>query len=136
MAELKTKKNAASVEEFLNAIPDETKRKDANTVLELMSQATGAEARMWGDSIVGFGDLHYHYASGREGDWFVVGFAPRKQALTLYLSFGNLALDEVIKKLGKYKLGKGCLYLNGLKDVDLGVLRDVIERAVKRNTAV
>ena len=133
MAELKTQKNEASVEEFLNAIPDETKRKDAFTVLELMRQATGAEARMWGNSIVGFGDLHYHYASGREGDWFVVGFAPRKQALTLYLAFGNLDLDPALKRLGKHKVGKGCLYLNGLKDVDMGVLKEMIERAVRRN---
>jgi hypothetical protein len=130
MAELKTKPTGASVEEYLNTVEDETKRRDSFVILQIMQQATGAEPRMWGSNIVGFGDRHYHYASGREGDWFIVGFSPRKQNLTLYLTFGGLEDIKLLEKLGKYKTGKGCLYLKKLQDVDLGVLKELINTIV------
>ncbi|HSB65433.1 MAG TPA: DUF1801 domain-containing protein [Anaerolineales bacterium] len=132
MAELKTKLTGASVEEFLNAIVDETKRGDSFAVMELMRQVSGEEPRMWGSSIVGFGDRHYQYASGREGDWFVVGFSPRKDALTLYLSCADVQNGDLKQKLGKYKAGKGCLYIKRLADVDLGTLEEIISRSVKK----
>ena len=111
MAELKTKKNTASVEAFLQAIADETKRKDSFAILEMMKQATGSEPVMWGESIIGFGDAHYRYASGREGDWFLTGFSPRKQNLTLYIMSGFDEHDQMMQKLGRYKTGKACLYI-------------------------
>ena len=126
MAELKTKKNEASVEEFLNAIPDETPRQDCFTVLELMKKATKAEPKMWGGSIIGLGEYHYKYESGRENDWFQMGFSPRKQNLALYLMGGLEAHRESLAKLGKHKTGKGCLYINKLADVDVKVLKDMI----------
>jgi hypothetical protein len=129
MAELKTKPTEASVEAFLNAIPDEAKRHDAYTVLALIRKATGAEAVMWGTSIVGFGDTHLKYSSGRELDWFVLGFAPRKQELTLYLNLGCMPAGDLLSRLGKHKTGKGCLYLRRLSEVDLGVLEALIERS-------
>ena len=132
MAENKTQRTDASVEEFLNTIPDETRRKDAFVILDLMRQATGAEGKMWGSSIVGFGERHYHYASGREGDWFVVGFSPRKQAMTLYLSYGDIQKFSLLSKLGKHKTGKGCLYINKLADVDLAVLKELIHNSVNK----
>ncbi len=135
MADLKTKPTASSVEEFLNAIPDESRRKDAFAVLELMREVTGAQPKMWGDDIIGFGDHHYRYESGREGDWFVVGFAPRKQNLTLYLTYGYEQFGDLIQRLGKHKTGKACLYINKLADVDRAVLRALIERSYQKNTA-
>jgi hypothetical protein len=134
MAELKTKKSAASVEDFLNTTTDESKRRDAFVILEMMGQISGSEPRMWGTSIVGFGDRHYHYASGREGDWFVVGFSPRKENLTLYLTFGGIEDIELVKKLGKYKAGKGCLYIKRLQDVNLDVLKELISLTVSMNS--
>ncbi len=134
MAELKTKPSNASVEEFLNTIDDETKRSDSFMILAMMRQVSNSEPRMWGTSIVGFGDRHYHYASGREGDWFLVGFSPRKENLTLYLTFGGLQDIELLKRLGKYKTGKGCLYIKRLRDVDLEVLKDLINECVSRNS--
>jgi Domain of unknown function (DU1801) len=131
MAELKTKKNEASVAEFLQAIPDEQKREDSLTILALMQKATKAEPKMWGSSIIGFGDYHYQYASGREGDWFQLGFSPRKQNLTLYLLSGLEAQRDSLAKLGKHKTGKGCLYINKLADVDMKVLQTMLTDAVK-----
>lgn len=130
MAELKTKPSDNSVEAFLNGIEDEKKRQASFTILDLMRQVTGAEPKMWGDSIVGFGDLHYKYASGREGDWFPVGFSPRKANLTLYLSGGLDVQADLLSKLGKYKTGKGCVYINKLEDVNLDVLREMVARSV------
>jgi hypothetical protein len=129
MAELKTQPSDASVEEFLNTISDETKRRDSFIILDLMRKVTGAEPRMWGSSIVGFGEKHYRYESGREIDWFVAGFSPRKQNLTLYLTYGDLQNSELLQKLGKYKTGKGCLYINKLADVDLAVLKEIIDQS-------
>jgi hypothetical protein len=131
MAELKTQKNDASVEEFLNAISDEQRRQDCFTVLELMRKTTKAEPKMWGNSIVGFGDYHFKYESGREGDWFQMGFSPRKQNLTLYLMGGLEQFRDALLKLGKYKMGKGCLYINKLADVDVKVLKSMLTQTAK-----
>jgi len=131
MAELKTKENNADVEAFLNGIEDEKRREDCFAVLELMKKITKAEPKMWGASIVGFGNYRYKYQSGREGDWFVSGFSPRKQNLTLYIMSGFSRYDELLAKLGKHKTGKSCLYINKLEDVDLDVLAEMIETSVK-----
>ena len=130
MAELKTKLNDASVEAFLNGVADERKRGDAFTILAMMQEISSEEPRMWGDAIVGFGSYHYKYASGREGDWFVIGFSPRKQNLTLYFMPGLEQHGELLQKLGKHATGKGCLYLKRLDDVDLATLREMIARAM------
>jgi hypothetical protein len=133
MAELKTQVTKASVEKFLDAIKDEKKRQDCYQLLKIMKKATRAEAKMWGTSIIGFGDHHYVYASGREGDWFLTGFSPRTQNLTLYMMGGFDG--EILKKLGKYKTGKGCLYINKLEDVDTKVLNELITKSVKKTKA-
>ncbi len=130
MAELKTQRNDASVTDFLNAIPDETRRADCFTIAEKMRRATDAEARMWGPAIVGFGSYHYRYASGREADWFLAGFAPRKQDLTLYLMSGYDLCDELMGKLGKHSTGKSCLYIKHLSDIDVDALRELVESSV------
>ena len=130
MTELKTQKNDASVEDFLNAVPDEKKRRDCFAVLELIVDLTGEQPAMWGTSIVGFGSYHYKYASGREGDWFLTGFAPRKQNLTLYIMAGFDNYASLLANLGKYKIGKSCLYINKLEDIDLRTLRKLIRQSV------
>jgi hypothetical protein len=132
MAELKTKVNDASVAGFIAAVPDEEKRKDAGTLLALFRKATGAEPKMWGDSIVGFDQYHYVGKSGRSGDWMLAGFSPRKQNLTLYMYGGWEPHPDLLAKLGKHSLGKGCLYINRLEQVDAQVLEDLIAEAVKR----
>lgn len=126
MAELKTKVNDASVEAFLNTITDESKRQDAFTILAMMGEISGAEPKMWGSSIVGFGSYHYKYASGREGDWMQMGFSPRKQNLTIYIPGSMESHQATLAQLGKHSSGKGCLYIKRLKDVDLTVLRQLI----------
>ncbi len=131
MAELKTTKNDASVEDFLNSVADEKKRSASFVILDLMKKAAQAEPKMWGASIVGFGHYHYKSKSGREGDWFPIGFSPRKQNLTLYLMDGFDKHGDLLAKLGKHKLGKGCLYINKLEDVDVSVLKELLNRAVK-----
>ena len=133
MAELKTKVTKANVGKFLEGIKDEKKRQDCFEILKIMKKATRAEPKMWGPSIIGFGDHHYVYESGREGDWFLAGFSPRVQNLTLYMMGGFDG--EILKKLGKYKTGKGCLYINKLEDVDLKVLNDLIKTSVKKSKA-
>jgi hypothetical protein len=132
MAELKTKVTEASVNKFVDSLADEAKRKDSHSLFEMMQKATQNEAKMWGDSIVGFGDYHYVGKSGREGDWFLAGFSPRKQTLTLYMLGGWEQHDELLAKLGKYSLGKGCLYIKRLDDVDVSVLNKLIVEAVVR----
>lgn len=132
MAEPKTKPTDQSVEDFLNAISNEQKRADAFAILKLMKQVTRAEPQMWGSSIVGFGRYHYKYASGHEGDAPLAGFSPRKQNLTLYLMLGIDDYSDLLKKLGKHKTGKGCLYINKLTDVDLPTLKELVKRSVKR----
>jgi len=133
VAELKTQVTKASVNKFLEGIKDEKKRQDCYEILKIMKRATKAEPKMWGTSIVGFGDYHYMYASGREGDWFITGFSPRTQNLTLYMMGGFDS--EVLQRLGKYKTGKGCLYINKLADVDLKVLNELITKSVKQSKA-
>ncbi|MCG2785270.1 MAG: DUF1801 domain-containing protein [Anaerolineae bacterium] len=130
MSENKTQKTNASVIDFLNSIPDEKKRQDCLTVFEIMRQVTGLEPKMWGASIVGFGDVHYKYASGREGDWFKVGFSPRKQNLTLYIMDGFPRYQSLLADLGKHKTGVSCLYINKLADIDLDVLKEMIGQSV------
>jgi hypothetical protein len=131
MAELKTKKNEASVKGFIKSLPDEQKRKDALTILELMKQASKLEPKMWGGSIIGFGEVHYKYESGHEGDTCLMGFSPRKQNFSLYLPGGHVAYADELKQLGKHKTGKGCLYINKLDDVDSSVLKNVFKKAVQ-----
>ena len=131
MAENKTKATKASVTAFMNAIEDRQKRADARKVAAMMRRATGKRARMWGPSIVGYGTYHYKYESGREGDFMVAGFSPRKQALTVYIMAGFGRFDALLKKLGKYKTGKSCLYIKRLSDVDEAVLEKLIVESVK-----
>jgi len=129
VAELKTQPHEGSVEAFLNGVEDDGKREDAFALLTLMEEVTGEPATMWGDSIVGFGSYHYRYASGREGDWFLTGFSPRKRDLTLYIMAGFDRYDALLEKLGKFKTGKSCLYLKRLGDVDLDVLRELVRQS-------
>ncbi len=129
MAEPKTKRNEGSVKAFLDAIEDERRRKDSVAVVALMKRVTGEEPKMWGTSIVGFGSYHYVYESGREGDAPLLGFSPRKQALTLYVALGSGGFEGLLKKLGKHETGKGCLYLKQLSDVDVNVLEELLARS-------
>lgn len=131
MAELKTKPTDDNVEAFLAAIDNDARRQDCVTVMALMKEITGAEPKMWGPSIVGFGTYHYKYASGREGDWFLTGFSPRKQNLTLYIMAGFVNYEEWLGKLGKHTTGKSCLYIKKLVDIDLTVLRQLIQLSVE-----
>jgi hypothetical protein len=133
MAELKTKQNDGDVTQFLNSVEDEKKRADAHTIRALMEEITQESARMWGDSIVGFGHYHYVYDSGREGNWFLVGFSPRKRNLTLYINIMAefKDYDTLLAQLGKHKTGKSCLYINKLQDVDMDVLKQLITRSVE-----
>lgn len=131
MAELKTKKTSASVATFLTSIGDKQRRLDAKKIAAMMRKATGSRAKMWGTSIVGFGGYHYKYASGREGDWMLTGFSPRKQNLTLYIMSGFKEFDALMGKLGKHKTGKSCLYIRKLDDIDLQVLESLINRSIK-----
>jgi len=131
MAELKTKPNEQSVAAFLNSIANEKVRQDCHTILEIMQGASGAEPKMWGDSVVGFGSYHYKYASGREGDWFVTGFSPRKQNLTLYIMSGFDQYDELMSRLGKYTTGKACLYIKKIEDIDLATLKELVAQSVE-----
>jgi hypothetical protein len=131
MAELKTKKTDDSVEAFLNSVEHDKRRTDAFKVLDLMKEVTGEAPKMWGSSIVGFGDYRYKYESGREGEWFLAGFSPRKQNLTLYVMAGFDEYDDLLSKLGKYKTGKSCLYINKLEDVDLPTLKQLVKKSVE-----
>lgn len=126
MAELKTKQNDASVDEFLGAVANERRREDAFTVLGLLKRVTGKKPRMWGTSIVGFGTYRYRYASGRTGEWPRIGFSPRKQNLTVYVMPGFSNYDEILSRLGKHRTGRSCLYVNKLADIDMGVLEELV----------
>lgn len=136
MAELKTKITKASVDKFLQGIKDEQVREDCIKITEMMQKVTKTEPKMWGTSIVGFGSYHYKGASGREGDWFLTGFSPRKQNLTLYLMGGFQENEELLASLGKYSTGKGCLYIKKLEDVNSKVLKELVSRSVKRLKAI
>jgi hypothetical protein len=126
MAELKTKATGASVDEFLAGITDARRRQDCLTIVQLLRQATRAEPKMWGPSIVGFGNFTYHYDNGRELEWFQIGFSPRKDSLTLYIMPGVERYPQHLAKLGKFKTGKSCLYVKRLGDVDQRVLKKLI----------
>lgn len=133
VAEIKTKATAASVDDFINSIADETKRNDSFAILKMMKKATGDEPKMWGSAIIGFGDLRYKSPNtGREVDWFKVGFSPRKANLSLYLTINIKEQLPTPEKLGKHKTGVGCLYINKLADVDTKVLQELIDKAAKK----
>jgi len=131
MAEPKTKPTNQSVDVFLDSILDEQKRQDCLEILALMKRATGAEPVMWGESIVGLGLYHYKYASGREGDWPLTGFSPRKQNITLYITSGFDQFGELLKRLGKHTTSKSCLYIKRLADVDREVLEQLVKLSVE-----
>ena len=130
MAELKTKRTELSVDAFINNIQEPQKRKDAFSILELMEKATKAKGKMWGSAIIGFGDRRLKYESGRELDWFVMGFSPRKQNFALYITGAVEKQQALLKKLGKHKTGKGCLYINKLEEVDEVVLKEIINKGL------
>jgi hypothetical protein len=130
MAELKTNANEASVDDFLAGVEPEARREDCRTLATLMAEATGAEPRMWGSGIVGFGSYDYRYASGRTGRWFLTGFAPRKRSLTLYMMGGVERHGELLEQLGPHSHGKGCLYVKRLSDLDRGALEALIAASV------
>lgn len=122
--------NEAQVTAFLNSVENETRREDARAVCALMKQITGEVPTMFGKSMIGFGSYHYKYASGREGDWFMTGLSPRKQNLAVYIMPGFSQYDDLMARLGKYKTGKSCLYLNRLSDIDMDVLGELIRHSV------
>ena len=130
MAELKTKENDGDVDAFLAAVENKTRREDCLTVLAMMHRVTGMPPKMWGDSIVGFDRYHYKYASGREGDFFITGFSPRKAALTIYIMPGYGMFDDEMARLGKFKTGRSCLYINKLTDIDLDLLEEIVGKSV------
>ena len=129
MAEIKTKPTEVSVESFIEAVENPTRRADARTICAMMERITGHEPKMWGPSIIGFGSYHYKYDSGHEGTMCRLGFSPRKAQLVLYVLTGGEGEAELLSRLGKHKIGKSCLYINKLADVELGVLEELSERA-------
>lgn len=130
MAANKTQKTTVDPQTFLDGVENEKRREDAGEVMALMAEVTGEKPVMWGPSIIGFGNYHYRYETGREGDWFLTGFSPRKDSLSLYIMSGFRRYDELMQKLGKFKTGKACLYVRKLEDVDRDVLRQLIEESV------
>jgi len=131
MAEQKTKPTQVNVKDFLNQIPDKERRDDCFAIAKIMEEITGEKPTMWGPSIVGFGTYHYKYASGREGDWPVTSFAPRKKDLTLYIMVGFEKYPELMKQLGKYSTGKSCLYIKRLSDIHVPTLKKLIKAGIK-----
>ena len=132
LAEIKTKENDSSVEDFINSVKDEAKRKDSLTILKLMQTATKEKPKMWGSSMIGFGNKRYKSpATGREVDWFKIGFSPRKANFSLHLVLDIKKYSAELKKLGKHKTGVGCLYINKLDDIDIKVLEKLINIAAK-----
>jgi hypothetical protein len=134
MAQIKTVVNEASVEAFIEAVPDERKRRDCLELIQMMQRATGMPAKMWGPAIIGFGSRHYRYESGREGDMPQIGFSPRKKNLALYCLLGTSTSDELRTQLGTHETGKGCLYIKRLDDVNLDVLARLLDAAVQGET--
>ena len=137
MAQNKTRPTSQSVQSFIDAIENERKRADSIALVQIMREISDEEPRMWGESMIGFGSYHYQYASGHQGDSFQIGFAPRKAAITLYLMGMYMYSDDperdhLLDRLGKHKLGKGCLYINKLADVDIDVLKTIIQRALEQ----
>ena len=131
MAENKTVKTGASVDEFMAAVDNKRRREDGLVLLEIMRDVSGLEPEMWGPSIVGFGSYHYRYDSGREGDMPLTGFSPRSRSLSLYIMSGFDGYEELLGRLGKHRTGASCLYINKLADVDMGVLRELVSLSVK-----
>ena len=129
-AQNKTQRNDGDVLAYLHSVSNQRRREDSLVVLDMMGELTGLPAEMWGSSIVGFGSYHYRYASGREGEFMLTGFAPRKQALTLYIMGGHERYQALFDKLGKHRTGSSCLYINKLADVDLAVLREIIAESL------
>ena len=127
----KTQLTGKSVAQFLNSIEDDHRRKDCKAIAKIMKEATGYPAKMWGDAIIGFGQYHYKYASGREGDWFLAGFSPRKNNLALYIIAGLTKFEDLVAQLGKFKTGKSCLYINSLDDIDTEILKELVRRSVQ-----
>jgi hypothetical protein len=133
LAEIKTKPTSASVEDFINNVKDEQKRKDSLVILEMMKKATGEEPKIWGSSIIGFGNKRYKSpATGREVDWIRIGFSPRKTNLSLYFSINIKEHATALKRLGKHKTGVGCLYINKLEDINMEVLKEIIDAALNQ----
>jgi hypothetical protein len=132
MAELKTKKTELSVADFIKKVPEPQKQKDAFTIVGLMEKATKAKAKMWGSAIIGFGDKRLKYESGRELDWFIMGFSPRKANLVFYIPGAVGTPPALLKKLGKHKTGKGCLYVNNLAEIDMVVLKEIINNGLAK----
>lgn len=131
MYELKTKENDSSVIEFIESVDSPKKKEDAYRLLDIFIETTGYPAKMWGTSIVGFGSYHYKYASGHEGDAPLVGFSPRKAKISLYFAPGDKTRDKLLEKFGKHTTGKACVYINKLADVDIEVLRELIQQSVE-----
>lgn len=132
LAEIKTKQTEASVTDFINSVESEQKRKDSFTILDMMKKATGEEPKMWGSSIIGFGNKRYKsQATGREVDWMLIGFSPRKANISLYLTTNIKNQAATLEKLGKHKTGVGCIYINKLEDIDIKVLENMIGAALK-----
>ena len=133
-AKLKTEKTEASPKSFISAIADEQKRLDSSFILDLMQKISGDSPKMWGSSIIGYGHVHLKYDSGRELDWFKIGFSPRKQNFALYGLLNDSVKEDILKKLGKHSTGKGCLYINKVEEIDKAVLKKIIELACKRKS--
>jgi len=131
MAEIKTKATTISVKKFIESVEDEQKRKDSFQLVKMMEKITGEKPKMWGPSIIGFGKYEYRYESGHGGEMCVVGFSPRKAALSIYILMGFEKTPELMKKLGKYKIGKACLYVKKLSDIDLKILEELIKMSYK-----
>jgi hypothetical protein len=130
MADLKTKESDESVPDFLGSIENQQRKEDCTALLKLFSEVTRETPKMWGASIVGFGSYHYKYDSGREGDWFLTGFSPRKQNLTIYITAGFSEYDDIMLDLGKFKTGSSCLYVKKLSDIDIDKLKTLVEKSV------
>lgn len=130
MAKNKTAETAASVTDFIKKVPNETKREDSNELIKLMSKETGCKPKMWGPGIIGFDTYHYKYESGHEGDAPIIAFSPRSTAIVLYMATDFKKKDELLKKFGKYKIGKACIYIKKLEDIDRDVLKEMISKSV------
>lgn len=130
MYELKTKETDSSVIEFIEKIDNLKKREDAFKLLDIFTETTGYEAKMWGTSIIGFGSYHYKYESGHEGDAPLVGFSPRKAKISLYFATGDTEREELLQKFGKHTTGKACVYINKIADIDIEILKALINRSV------
>jgi hypothetical protein len=130
MYELKTKENNSDVIEFIETIENPKKREDAYILLDIFTETTGFQAKMWGTSIIGFGSYHYKYKSGHEGDAPLVGFSPRKAKISLYFATGDTHRDDLLKDLGKHTTGKACVYINKIADIDVDVLKAIIKQSV------